>query len=197
MGPIAGLAAGLGIAALMSHLGLGAEFGNIIMMRAAGGRRLRRDPLPDAPLRPRTGGASAACSSPAPARRSRRRRCRSRRAAGQFRGCTGPSAPRAAARRSPHAAPTARPALPAGFDAAGFERIAKMIFIRLQAANDSRRPERPARLHDAGDVRGDQARPAGARRRRRSAPTSSASTPRCSTSRAKPSARSSASASTA
>ena len=32
MGPIAGLAAGLGIAALMSHLGLGAEFGNIIMM---------------------------------------------------------------------------------------------------------------------------------------------------------------------
>src|SRR5829696_5112505 len=32
MGPIAGLAAGLGIAALMSHLGLGAEFGNILMM---------------------------------------------------------------------------------------------------------------------------------------------------------------------
>jgi predicted lipid-binding transport protein (Tim44 family) len=29
------------------------------------------------------------------------------------------------------------PALPADFDAAAFERIAKMIFIRLQAANDS------------------------------------------------------------
>ena len=28
-------------------------------------------------------------------------------------------------------------ALPAGFDAAGFERIAKMIFIRMQAANDA------------------------------------------------------------
>jgi len=27
--------------------------------------------------------------------------------------------------------------LPAGFDAAGFERIAKMIFIRMQAANDT------------------------------------------------------------
>jgi predicted lipid-binding transport protein (Tim44 family) len=27
--------------------------------------------------------------------------------------------------------------IPAGFDAAGFERIAKMIFIRMQAANDS------------------------------------------------------------
>ena len=33
------------------------------------------------------------------------------------------------------AAPVA--SLPAGFDAEGFERIAKMIFIRMQAANDS------------------------------------------------------------
>ena len=32
MGPIAGLAAGLGIAALMSHLGMGAAFGNILTM---------------------------------------------------------------------------------------------------------------------------------------------------------------------
>src|SRR6185436_9819761 len=36
MGPIAGLAAGLGIAALMSHLGLGAEFGNIVMLLLLG-----------------------------------------------------------------------------------------------------------------------------------------------------------------
>ena len=28
-------------------------------------------------------------------------------------------------------------ALPAGFDTTGFERIAKMIFIRMQAANDA------------------------------------------------------------
>jgi predicted lipid-binding transport protein (Tim44 family) len=35
------------------------------------------------------------------------------------------------------AAAAAAPVLPAGFDAAGFERIAKMIFIRMQAANDS------------------------------------------------------------
>ena len=41
MGPIAGLAAGLGIAALMSHLGLGAEFGNIIMMVLLAARGLR------------------------------------------------------------------------------------------------------------------------------------------------------------
>ena len=32
MGPIAGLAAGLGIAALMSHFGMGEAFGNFLMM---------------------------------------------------------------------------------------------------------------------------------------------------------------------
>ncbi len=32
LGPIAGLAAGLGLAALMSHLGLGEEFANMIML---------------------------------------------------------------------------------------------------------------------------------------------------------------------
>jgi predicted lipid-binding transport protein (Tim44 family) len=39
--------------------------------------------------------------------------------------------------RSAPAPSDARPALPADFDAAAFKRIAKMIFIRLQAANDS------------------------------------------------------------
>jgi predicted lipid-binding transport protein (Tim44 family) len=38
---------------------------------------------------------------------------------------------------SPSFAPAAASALPAGFDSAGFERIAKMIFIRMQAANDA------------------------------------------------------------
>jgi len=35
MGPIAGLAAGLGLAALMSHLGLGAEFANMLLIALA------------------------------------------------------------------------------------------------------------------------------------------------------------------
>jgi len=35
------------------------------------------------------------------------------------------------------AAVSSAPALPAGFDAAAFERTAKLIFIRLQAANDA------------------------------------------------------------
>jgi predicted lipid-binding transport protein (Tim44 family) len=38
---------------------------------------------------------------------------------------------------APALATPAAPALPDGFDIEGFERIAKMIFIRLQAANDS------------------------------------------------------------
>ena len=32
LGPIAGLAAGLGLAALMSHLGFGEEFANVVMI---------------------------------------------------------------------------------------------------------------------------------------------------------------------
>jgi predicted lipid-binding transport protein (Tim44 family) len=38
---------------------------------------------------------------------------------------------------SPAVAPAGAPALPPGFDAAAFEKIAKLIFIRLQAANDA------------------------------------------------------------
>jgi predicted lipid-binding transport protein (Tim44 family) len=126
MGPIAGLAAGLGIAALMSHLGMGAEFGNIIMIVLLGliaivairfvmNRFARRAP-----------GSMATPNGL------------------QFAGATPPAAttgssaswtPPAAASAVPTAA--AASTLPAGFDAAGFERIAKMIFIRMQTANDS------------------------------------------------------------
>jgi predicted lipid-binding transport protein (Tim44 family) len=45
-----------------------------------------------------------------------------------------PAAPQTAAPAA--ALQAAPPGLPADFDAAAFERIAKMIFIRLQAAND-------------------------------------------------------------
>ena len=47
-----------------------------------------------------------------------------------------PASPRIAAAPATGALQTAQPSLPADFDAAAFERIAKMIFIRLQAAND-------------------------------------------------------------
>ena len=125
MGPIAGLAAGLGIAALMSHFGMGAEFGNILMIALIGLiaffaiRFLMR----------RFGPASAA----APAMVSPGGTQFAAPGGAAWSGSTGNASPSALA-----APPTtARTALPADFDAAGFERIAKMIFIRMQAANDA------------------------------------------------------------
>ena len=129
MGPIAGLAAGLGIAALMSHLGMGAEFGNFMMMAllavvafvvirlvmqrfgaARGGNAM-------APQGMSFAGAGTAGGMPPVA---------------DNRGWSG-AVPAPAA-----LAPTAvGPNLPADFDRPAFERIAKMIFIRMQAANDA------------------------------------------------------------
>ena len=119
LGPIAGLAAGLGIAALMSHLGMGAEFGNILMLVLLAGvafvaiRFLMRRFSP---------GAAAPQGM-------------------QYAGAGAPLTPTMPAPQGFGSTPTAQPAaatqLPPGFDADAFERIAKMIFIRLQAANDS------------------------------------------------------------
>ena len=53
MGPIAGLAAGLGLAALMSHLGFGAEFANFLMMALLAVAAFVARALPAAPLRGR------------------------------------------------------------------------------------------------------------------------------------------------
>lgn len=130
MGPIAGLAAGLGIAALMSHLGMGAEFGNLIMMLLLGivafvairfvMSRMRGSPAPQA-----AAGFNGL------------------KFAGENAGAAGGSGSgwSAAAAMPPVAANTvavARPTmLPAGFDQEAFERIAKLTFIRMQAANDT------------------------------------------------------------
>ena len=140
MGPIAGLAAGLGIAALMGHMGLGAGFGNIIMMvllaavaffairfvmsRFGGSRPMAgsngmqfaggREPLPQGS----TGSGWGAPATPAPSALA----------------AVAPVAALGAVESSPAAGPAN---LPAGFDVAAFERIAKMIFIRMQAANDT------------------------------------------------------------
>ncbi len=121
MGPIAGLAAGLGLAALMSHLGMGAEFANFIMLallavaafvairfvmaRFARGSATPRMTTPNGMQF--SAGAPQASGSPG---------------------------------WSPTTTFTPQPAaaaFPAGFDATAFERIAKMIFIRMQAANDA------------------------------------------------------------
>ncbi len=144
MGPLAGLAAGLGLAALMSHLGLGAEFANIIMMAllavvafVAIRFLLRR-------FGPQARGANASqglqfAGAGAPADGATGLAPAETRLPGGSSTTWGPGAvaPEQSAAAS-FAAPASRAAsLPANFDAEAFERIAKMIFIRMQAANDS------------------------------------------------------------
>jgi predicted lipid-binding transport protein (Tim44 family) len=142
MGPIAGLAAGLGIAALMSHLGLGEAFGNFLMLALLAVaavflvRLVMRRMSGAAPVRgPALAGAGGPSGSPwqAPAA-SERRGLDATPAASSTppAALTGSTVPAAA-----QPAPPARAFVPAAFDAEGFSRIAKMIFIRMQAANDS------------------------------------------------------------
>lgn len=147
MGPIAGLAAGLGLAALMSHLGMGAEFANIIMMAllamvafVAIRFLLNRFGRGGAPGRLAGVGAGPSAGSGSGASLSS--------GAMPFQRITQPAAGGASpwapaagatvASNNNDVAPVSDAApLPAGFDAEGFGRVAKMIFIRMQAANDS------------------------------------------------------------
>ena len=156
MGPIAGLAAGLGIAALMSHLGMGEAFGNFLMlallavaaiflirflMRRFGGGGLVRTPaLAGA-------GAGAGNVTPSAAWQTTPREepaAMQRTNFGETATATSPistSTPSATAETAVNtdAAPAAFSAafVPAAFDSEGFARTAKLIFIRLQAAHDT------------------------------------------------------------
>ncbi len=134
LGPIAGLAAGLGLAALMSHLGLGAEFGSILTMlllavvgvfvvrflmrRFASGAGNRGPALATPQGTQFSGPASGSGTSGSGS------------GSGFGSSALAPQQPVAAQQ-------TSTAGFPPGFDAAGFERIAKMIFIRMQAANDT------------------------------------------------------------
>jgi predicted lipid-binding transport protein (Tim44 family) len=141
MGPLAGLAAGLGLAALMSHMGLGEEFGNFLMLALLAvaavflvrfllhrfGPAAQRG-APAAGLQFAGQGAGAG-TLPIPG------------SSGSGWGGSSPPPTNLQPMVEPDAAPAsaaqAAPSLPADFDAAAFERIAKMIFIRMQAANDA------------------------------------------------------------
>lgn len=125
MGPIAGLAAGLGLAALFSHLGLGEEMASFMMLLLLAGAAflifrmvMRRRSEAQAGSRLQYAGAPAASGS------------------------------RTDSAFSPHPAATGASTSPAplaglgkavadGFDSEGFARQAKLNFIRLQAANDA------------------------------------------------------------
>lgn len=136
MGPLTGLAAGLGIAALMSHLGLGEAMaqllGNALLIGLAvmAGmfiwRMLRRGTPPLAGARPLQPGFATATPQTAHS--------------GQM-SVLGTPLPGSSA------APVTTPAfsaadspwgVPADFDSAGFLRVAKVQFIRMQAASDEK-----------------------------------------------------------
>jgi predicted lipid-binding transport protein (Tim44 family) len=117
LGPIAGLAAGLGLAALMSHLGLGEEFASFLLLALliGGGfllfRMFRGRGQPSGSPLQYAGVGREPGTSPRPMM---------------------PGSAPASTAASGQAA-----AIPAGFDAEGFLRQAKVNFLRLQAANDA------------------------------------------------------------
>ena len=170
LGPIAGLAAGLGLAALMSHLGLGEAFANFLMVvllavaafflvrflmrRFAGQPAVREPALAGAGAGSGAAGSASAgemartpSSEPAmPLARNALAPVSAPPAGGDV-SVTGQALPRLGGTpEAPMAsfapvvaegpAAAAGPRLPEGFDLPAFERVAKMIFIRLQAAND-------------------------------------------------------------
>lgn len=120
LGPLAGLAAGLGIAALLSHFGLGEGMANMLLILLLVGAAFfvvrwlmsKRTPQPGMQY------AGAAPGSATPANFT----------PAQFEG-TGVGAGATAANATAGS-------IPAGFDVEGFLRQAKLNFVRLQAAND-------------------------------------------------------------
>src|SRR5574343_962627 len=116
MGPLAGLAAGIGLAALASHFGFGAELANFMMMALLAmvvigviGFFMRKKAAAQG-NGIQYAGAGAPYGGNVPQR--------------EFTPAGGSAA-----------APVAN--IPADFDAEGFVRNAKVNFIRLQAANDA------------------------------------------------------------
>lgn len=114
LGPLAGLAAGIGLASLFSYLGMGEEFSSIVMLLLIAAavvfvfRLLARRLQPAAQRVQYAGGAVGPAAYDTLA-----------------------SGASATTRSSPM-----RAVGPAGFDAESFVRQAKLNFLRLQAAND-------------------------------------------------------------
>ena len=140
MGPIAGLAAGLGIAALLSHFGLGEGMANVLMIAllamaavVAVKWLLRRKAPADGAL--------------------------------QYAGAGNPrQQPAATTPQFGSAVPSGAARIPEGFDSEAFLRIAKLNFVRLQASNDAKNlddirefvsPELFAEIKMQMDERGD------------------------------------------
>lgn len=119
LGPVAGLAAGLGLAALASHFGFGEELASLLLIAllvmavlAVVGFVMRKRALARQPALAGANGMRYQATEPFIA-------------AGRSAGA------------QPAAVPAAQRKVPADFDVAGFLRSARVHFIRLQAANDA------------------------------------------------------------
>ncbi|MDP2135523.1 MAG: TIM44-like domain-containing protein [Sulfuritalea sp.] len=136
MGPVAGLAAGLGLAALASHFGFGEELASFMMMAllafvviAAIGFFMRK----------RAAGQQPALAGAAAGRAQNAFQYAANRVEPVDTASRGYKVSMPAAAASPgitDASPAAA-SIPADFDVAGFVRHAKVHYIRLQAANDA------------------------------------------------------------
>jgi predicted lipid-binding transport protein (Tim44 family) len=129
MGPIAGIAAGLGLAALASHLGFGEELANFMMMAllafvviAAVGFFMRKRAMAQQPAMAGAGnkmhGMQYSAERMEPAGRTYEAPQNVGAGGTAFTGNTAAN-------------------IPADFDVPGFVRNAKVHYIRLQAANDA------------------------------------------------------------
>jgi predicted lipid-binding transport protein (Tim44 family) len=162
MGPLAGLAAGLGIAALLSHFGMGAGASNLLMMllmagaavmlvmfllrRFGPGARNASPALAGAGMASGPGSSSSQVAWPAPAQsapvQTLERSLPQPEPVAPARLANDLGAGAIGTASALGTAPAAEPAVtrafvPAAFDTEGFTRTAKMIFIRLQAAHDT------------------------------------------------------------
>lgn len=143
MGPIAGLAAGLGIAALLSHFGMGEGMSSFFTMLLLAGiaffavrfllqrfRPAARSAGGMAPQGMAYAGAGASAAGHGSSGSSFGRHMPAPEAA--------PANPPAAAFSGSGASMAAHaPGLPADIDTSALTRAAKLIFIRMQAANDA------------------------------------------------------------
>jgi len=125
MGPLAGLAAGIGLAALLAHFGLGEGLADVLLImlliaavvivfRILLRKRATGFGSPSEPLHYAGVGGPGMGPTPEPG-----------------------FAPAAAQSAEPCGAQPVQRAIPAGFDQEGFLAVAKLNFFRLQAASDA------------------------------------------------------------
>lgn len=120
MGPLAGLAAGLGLAALMSHLGFGEEFGSIVLMALLAFAAIV---LVRMLLRRANGPVASPAGAPGGTM--------------HYAGSGSTDSTRANTPNTMPPAAASATSAAGDFDANAFERQAKLNFIRLQAASDA------------------------------------------------------------